>query len=318
MRTLVLGTLLVTAAACGDNGNNKSDAAVDTGKAIDAMVDARPGAKSMTLAGGANDLLWNATTSTLYFTDDNTNDLMKYTDANGIQVVGTFPTITGPNPGGLVQKADGTILTVQFGAGANGRLDEMSPAGVGASYTGLDATIKWLDLEQGPDGTLYAIGFKGNSAAPIGRIFTLALDSGTHVATPTELLGPDTTNMEQLKKIVGAVVTADAIYLSDQTQNQIIKYTLPGLVASTVATGLPSADYLIQLPNGDFLTGGSTGKLTRIKASDGTLTMVDTTGVTLTTVHGLAFDQAKHRLFAIDHPASGSDTLNIIPFGGMN
>jgi hypothetical protein len=278
------------------------------------MADGPPGAKSMALAGGANDLLWNATTSTLYFTDENTNDLMKFTDANGIQVVGTFPTITGPNAGGLVQKADGTILTVQFGAGTNGRLDEMSSAGVGASYTGLDATIKWLDLEAGPDGTIYAIGFKGNSAAPIGRVFTLALDSGAHTLVATELLGPDTTNMEQLKKDVGAVVTADAIYLSDQTLMQIIKYTLPGLVASTVTTAaLPSADFLYQMPNGDLLTGGSTGKITRVKLADGSQSMVDTTGVTLTTVHGLAYDPAKHRLFAVDHPTTGSDTLNIIP-----
>lgn len=310
MRSFVIATLLL--AACGDNGNTVSDAPP---KAIDAKdIDAAAaGPMSIPLAGGANDLWWDTASSTLFLTDENTNNLDKYTDANGVQVVGTFPTITGPNAGGLVRQPDGTILTVQFGAGANGRLDEMSPAAVPASYTGLDATIKWLDLERGPDGTLYAVGFKGNSAAPIGRIFTLALDAGTHVATPTELLGPDTTNMEQLKKIVGMVVTADALYLSDQTQNQIIRYTLPGLVASTFATALPSADFLYQMPNGDFLTGGSTGKITRIKAADGTLSMVDTTGATLTTVHGLAYDAAKHRLFAVDHPASGSDTLNIIP-----
>ena len=310
MRSLLLTILFI--AACGDNGNNTIDAHVSIdSKSIDAPADAGP--NSVALTGGANDLLWNAATSTLYYTDDNANKLDTWTDANGTAVVGALPTVTGPNPGGLVRLADGTMLTLNFGDGVTtGALEEVSPAGVGTLYTGLDGTKKWLDLEQAADGTFYAAGFTGNSGAPVGRIYTLVINTTAHTVVATEILGPDTVGMEVLKKIVGMVVTADAIYGSDQTTHAIIKWDRTTLAQTTFSTSaLSFGDFLYQMPNGDLLTGGA-AVINRISIADGTVSVVDTGTAELVKIHGLAYDAVKHRLFAVDHQSSTDpDTLHI-------
>ena len=315
MRSLLVTIVFV--AACGDNNNNNVDAAGKTfldAKPIDAAVDAGP--STVTLNGGANDLLWDATTSSLYLTDDNANTLDKWTDLYGTVTLATLPTVTGPNPGGLVKTADGSIFTVNFGDGmTTGALWSVTPDNVSHAYTGLDGSYKYLDLEQGADGTWYLAGFKGNSTSPVGRIWTLAIDTTAHTVVPTEILGPETATMEVLKKLVGMVVTPDAIYASDQTSHTIIKIELPAktLDATPFATGLSVGDFLFQMPNGDLLTGGGTA-INRISHTDGTVSVVDPDGQTFVKIHGLAYDAVKKRLFAIDHQSSTApDTLHIIP-----
>ncbi len=317
MRSLAL--VLLAAAACGDNASTSTT--LDAAKSTDApkvFDDAPPSvAGTITLNGGANDLLWDAASSTLYFTDENAATLAKWTDAGGVQVVGNLPAFAvgaSPNPGGLIKLADGTIVTLEFGAGTTGRLEEVTAAGVGTAYTGLDPLVKYLDLELADDGTIYATGFKGNSTTATGRIYTLVLDRTAHTVVPTEILGPETVAMEQLKKIVGLVVTSDTLYLSDQTSHAILKYPRTALTPQSTVATVATGDFLFQLPDGDLLTGGG-NVINRVKTSDGTVSTVDVGSVSLGTVHGLAYDSAKHRLFALDHSstAGAMDVVHIIP-----
>jgi hypothetical protein len=140
------------------------------------------------------------------------------------------------------------------------------------------------------------------------------IDTTAHTAVATEILGPDTVGMEVLKKIVGMVVTADAIYGSDQTSHAILKWDRTTLAQTTFSTSaLSFGDFLFQMPNGDLLTGGA-AVINRISIADGTVSVVDTGTTELVKIHGLAYDAVKHRLFAVDHQSSTApDTLHIFP-----
>jgi glucose/arabinose dehydrogenase len=103
------------------------------------------------------------------------------------------------------------------------------------------------------------------------------------------------------------------VYVSDQSAKTIFKIALPGNTVSTLATGLPAADLLLMLPNGDMLTGGGSA-VTRVSQS-GVVSAVPDAGSGYSDVEGMAFDPAGHRLFVIDHSSTAvQDTLHVVPF----
>lgn len=327
MRKLLCVMLL--AAACGDDSGSGAkdaqsiDARIDA-PAIDAPgIDAPAQPVAVPLNGPANDVLWDATEHKAYVSNSGAvpGTLETWDDTNGLQVVGHWPTQpdgTSPiNPGGLVKTADG-VFTVDFGfAPAVPRLMRADTDGV--AYTGLsDTTKRYLDLEVDTDGTFLTSAFTGGSSP--GHIYKLTItDATNHVLTATQLIGPadDVPAPEHagtFNKLVGMVVTADAIYGSDQTNKKIIKWDRTNDYAQTdFATGLDKGDFLYQLPGGDFLTGGA-AVVNRIDGTTGAVSALDLPGVTVTTVHGIAYDAAGHRLFLIDHPGTGDDILHVIPF----
>lgn len=304
MRNLLSVCLLL--AACGDNqATNRVDAAVapDTQRPIDA-ADPR-GPRAIALAGPANGLLWDAASSTLYFTDNTADALLRYTDAGGVETVAALPAATmGISLGDIVKRSDGTILVASFGFGTQGTLFSVPPGGAAVALGGFNGMRRRIGLAQAPDGTLYSTYFVGGGGGmPNGGVGEVAITGAT--AAETEIAGMD----DGLKKLVGMAATADAVFVADQTQNKIFKVARPGNAVTLVAD-VPSADMMTLLPNGDLLTTGTA--VHRVTQAG----VVTTLPGTYASVRGVAYDPALERLFLIEHStAPGSaDQLHVVPF----
>lgn len=297
---------LALAAACGSCGDNRSD---EPGPGADAAPpeDPRRGPTTVNLPGSANALAWDAATRTLLFTDNNTTSLVSWSDAGGVKTVAPFPPQTaGASLGDVVKRADGTVLTANFGFGTQGNLLSLDASQRAGAFTGLDPARRRIGLSQDASGALYTCYFTGGgNMTQTGGVARVEL-AGT-VATETELAGPSTG--AGFKKVVGLVATASAIFVSDQTQKKIFKIAVPGYAVSEVAA-VPAADLLALLPSGELLTGGGPDVL-RISASG----QVSAVFSGFEQVRGLAYDAELQRLFFIEHSLTPGtpDRLHIRP-----
>ena len=284
------------------------DAAAPDATSVDAAPIDAPAPTTYDLAGGANALRWDSATSTLYLTDNNADSLVRFTDAGGLQTVGTFPAATaGISLGDILKRADGSFVTANFGFGTQGTLFTMSADGTSsAALTGLAANRRRIGLADDGAGNLYVGYFVGGGGGmPTGGVGLVTITGGA--ATETEIAGGSTS--ANLKKIVGVVATATELFVADQTVNTIYRVALPGGAVTTVATP-PSVDLLMRLPSGDLLTGG-TG-VHRITTAG----VVTTIFTGFEQVRGTAYDPAGQRLFIIEHSATVGvpDKLHIRPF----
>jgi sugar lactone lactonase YvrE len=254
------------------------------------------------LSGPADALLWDDSTSTLYLSDNNADSLLKYTDANQVQTVGTFPSETaGIVLGGIVKRADGTIVTPSFGFGTQGTLFSMAANGTSSALTGLDPTRRRTDLSQDGNGVLYDAYFV-TGASPSSGVSTVTISGGA--ATETELASG-------FEKLVGIVATSTALFVSDQTQATVFKIAIAGGAVTTVGAA-PTVGFLTILPNGDLLTSGGTVVYRLTQA--GVLTTAFTG---FSKAAGLAFDPTLKRLFIVDQgSAAGDNLLRIEPLDG--
>jgi hypothetical protein len=306
--------LVVALAACGGSSAHPIDApsTVDS-HAVDAHLDASPDAPAATaidLDGGANALLWDAATSTLYLTDNDADALLKWTGANGVETVATLPTSTaGISLGGIVKQGDGSFLVMNFGFGSQAALFQVTGS-ASTALTGIPMTPKHIGLTADGNGVLYDNYFTGNSMTATGGVGLVTI-AGT-VATETEIAG--STTSAGFKKLVGIVATPTAVFVGDQSNKTIFKIAVPGYAVTTVASGLPGVDQMVMMPNGDLLTGGGPA-ITRVTQSGTMSTLALPSGVTFETVEGMAYDTTGHQLFVIDHSATPGthDKLHIIP-----
>jgi glucose/arabinose dehydrogenase len=305
--------LLAGLIACGNSNKKTPDAAVQK----DAPIDTAPDATSVVTVslgqGGANALLWDAATSTLYLTDNTADKLESFTGGTTINSVATLPTESaGISLGGMLKLADNSIVIANFGFGTQGTLFQVASGGTtGSSLTGLDATRRRIGLAQDSAGTMYSSYFTGGMGTQVGGVASMTITTGA--ALETEIAGATTS--AGFKKVVGIAATTTAVYVSDQTQKTIFKIDLTSSNAvSALATGLPAADLLMMLPNGDMLTGGG-ATITRVTQA-GTVSAVSLPGTTFSDVRGIAFDPVSSRLFIVDHSATAGvgDTLNIAKF----
>ncbi|HTR54915.1 MAG TPA: hypothetical protein VMJ10_29715 [Kofleriaceae bacterium] len=265
--------------------------------------------------GGANALLWDATASTLYYTDNTADALDKYTTGTSGSQVATLPTSTGGiSLGGMLEQGDGSILIANFGFGQAGSIfDVAASASTGTNVNGgLDATRRRIGIARDSAGAMYTSYFTGGMGVqPVGGVSTLTIN-GTN-ATETEIAGATTS--AGFKKVVGVAATTTAVFVSDQTQSMIFKIDLTASNAVTALATVTTADLLYMLPDGDMLTGGG-ATIERITQA-GTVSNVTLPGnPTFSDVRGMAYDATGHRLFVVDHSTTAGvgDTLNIIPF----
>ena len=254
---------------------------------------AAPAERVVPLAGGANALLWDAASSTLYLTDNNTSSLLAWTEAGGIRTIGALPAQSaGVSLGGVVRRGDGTTVVANFGFGSQGGLFVMAADHTVTTLTGLDATRRRVGLSQDGSGAIYSAYFVGDRGkAAVGGVSTVAIDG--KAASETEIAGASTS--AGFGKVIGIVATPTALFVADQTQKAIWKLAVPGYAVSRVAS-VPAADLLAILPDGDLLTGGGPA-ISRITQAG----QVSVLATGFEQVRGLAYDPAGQRLFVIDH-----------------
>lgn len=303
-------------AACGGSSSHSVDAptSIDS-HAIDAHPDTAPSPDAptetvVTLTGGANALLWDAATSTLYLTDNNADALLTWTSAGGVASVAPLPAETaGISLGGIVKQSDGSLLVMNFGFGSQAALFQVTGS-TSTALTGIPAAPKHIGLTSDSNGLVYDNYFTGNSMTAAGGVALVTIAGTT--ATETEIAGANTT--AGFKKLVGIVATPTAVFVGDQSQKTIFKIAVPGYAVTTLASGLPSVDQMVMMPNGDLLTGGGPA-ITRVTPAGAMSTLAVPAGVTFETVEGMAYDNVGHQLFVIDHSATAGtpDKLHIIP-----
>jgi hypothetical protein len=206
-----------------------------------------PADASITLSGGANALWWDAASSTLYLTDSNDSSLVTWTDAGGLQPSDALPAgSAGVSLGGIVRRADGTLLVASFGFGTQGGMFAVAK-GAATALTGLDPTRRRVGLAQDAAGALYSVYFVGmRGKAATGGVAALTI-AGSE-ATETDIASG-------FHKAVGVAATPAAVFVSDQTDKAIFKIAVPGYAVSKLAS-VPAVDLLAILPGGDLLTGG--------------------------------------------------------------
>lgn len=308
MKTAVLVPVLLCA-ACGDDGS-ANHATPDAATQLDASVpdsgtDVRH--QSIELAGGANGLYWDDAAQTLFLTDDSANTFLKYTDAAGVQTVATLPAAAGSNPGGIARLADGTFVTPNFvmGQAGNTLFTIDATARTSKALTTTDPGRHRIGVGVNAAGDLYDAYFAGAGGGnPVGSIAKVTINAdGTFTEAPL-------TTTTAFKKLVGLAVTADAVYVSDQTQGKIFKVALADSAVTPVAS-LTGPDLLTLLPNGDLISGGTAVHRVTAAGVDTPLFTTETFGA----VRGSAYDPTHKRLFFINHSntVGAKDHLEVRP-----
>lgn len=311
--------------ACGDNGV-KPDAFVrppddaigdDSGPGDGSNNNNQP--QSIDLAGHASGIFLDNASHTVFLTDNDAGSVLKYTDANGIQTVGTFDSaavpLNGFSFGGILRESDGSVITTNFGNNTEGAIFAL-PGGTstGEKLTGPLVARKRTGLAQDSAGTIYEV-FVTGGGTPVGSLATVTVDVGGGSATETTVATMG--NGLALKKVIGVATTTGKVFVSNQidaTHAEILSYDPTDFTTSTQVVATDVVDLISTLPNGDVLVGGG-ATLRRVDVANTAIADVTLSGVTFEQVGGTVFDEHGGRLFVIDRSQSGgADKLHIIPF----
>ncbi|MEQ1500964.1 MAG: hypothetical protein ABMB14_01975 [Myxococcota bacterium] len=277
---------------CQGGSDGPSDGNGDSGAEV--QVDRGP--TEIALDGDPNGLWWDAASGTLYIADDNGNRVLKWTDADGLGLVGSFPKPDDLGLGQLVLKDDRLYVT-RFGYGTAGDIAWLTVDGTQSGVVdGLDVSRKRIGLTVTSDGRLVDGWF-----STTGAVSEVDLDGGGE----TELL-------EGLGKPVGVLDVDGTMFVSDQAAGQILTVANTGGSPSVFAT-MDYPDLLSAGPNASLFTGSGDGGAYQI-ASDGSVS-VFVTGPPET--RGVAYDADDGRLFFARHDPDESDgvdhALEIVP-----
>jgi hypothetical protein len=250
------------------------------------------------LPGDGNGAYWDAASRTLYLTDDTHDRLVAWTDDAGFQTVGTFPATTKVGLGGLARLPDGRFVTTSFGFGSEGAVFSLA-SDRGVAMPGLDRMRRRVAITRAPDGALYDAFFTvlpGSKHA--GGVARLELAGGERDL-----------DVPGLAKPVGLAATATTLYIGDQEAETVLAYDFTTRKVAVVARGV-GVDQLTLLPDGDLVTGGRRGTVSRIARSG----RVTTVAAGFEQVRGTAYDSERHRLFVVEHSAASSHhRLHIVP-----
>lgn len=259
------------------------------------------GPTTVPIDGDPNGLWW--ADGRLLVADDDNNRVLKWTDADGIGLVGELPEASsdGAGLGQIVVTADGTIVVTRFGYGTSGDVVTLAADGTGSVVSGLDPERRRIGLALADDGTLYDGWFTSGDAGRVGAVSVL------------DLAGGETDVMPDLGKPVGVFVSGDTLYVSDQDAGEVIRAPLSDPSDVSVFAQVEYPDLICAGPDGSLFTGGSDGDLRQIGADGSVTTLVSG----YQEIRGVAYDAENTRLFFVDHDGDDSDGetnyLQIVP-----
>jgi sugar lactone lactonase YvrE len=260
---------------------------------------------SIPISGDPNGLWWDSIAQTLFIADDDGNQILKWTDADGLSIAGKLPQASadGPGLGQPVRIADGSLIIPRFGYGTVGDVAILRADGTTQSLSSLDKQRRRIGLALAEDGTLYGAYYLRTGTVRSGGVATL------------DLSGRETDVITGLRKTVGVLVSDGSLYVSDQELGQIVKAPLSAPQKTTVFATLETPDLLSAGPQGSLYTGGPQGTVRQIHA-DGSVTVFHGG---FQQVRGLAWDALSRRLFVANHDADPIDgihnSIEIVPVG---
>lgn len=268
-------------------------------------LDARPNGIAIAQADGR-----------IFITDDKTNSVLVSADGKTFVPFAVIAPVAG-QPNALSQvtfSTKGTLLIERFGFGTSGAVMEIGANKSVAMLSGIDPARRRLGLAVIGPGRLLSTWFvKEGSAPATGGVSLITYDESTHAASEHNVLSG-------LAKPVGIVLRGDAVSISDQGNNMILRTSLAGLLDHSQAGGLKTQ--VVKINGPDLLAIDTSGALyTKCNATavcritpDNTVTEVANG---FDDARGVAIDPLHHSLYVVDRAkgANGASILRIIPLG---
>jgi hypothetical protein len=293
--TVFTAAVIITLAACGPAQIANAPQRV--------ALDARPNSIAVRQSDGR-----------IFITDDKTNGVLSSADGKAFAPFATIPVVTGQaNALSQLTIADaGALLVERFGFGTASAVFHVSADNSVATLSGLDPTRRRLGLVDIGAGKLLSTWFIKNGSAPAtGGVSLITYDESRHTASEHNLLSG-------LAKPVGIVVQGDAVFISDQTNNMILKTSLTGLINHNQAGGMNTT--VIKINGPDLLAIDAAGTLyTKCNSTAVCRISPDNTVAEVANdfedARGVAVDTRRHLLYVIDRAktANGVSTLRTIP-----
>ena len=249
----------------------------------------------------------------LFITDDRSNAILWSQDRSTYEAYAHVPVVPG-QPNGLSQLVlaqPDTLLVARFGFGETGAVFIVSSHGGAQPLTGLATDRRRLGLAPIGPGRVLSSWFIKRDGQPItGGVSLVSYDVAAQAATERDLIAG-------LTKPVGLAVRGDALLVSDQNRNVILRYDLRVLLAAQAPVPAQSGAMVAQVESPDLLAIDSAGTLyTKCHAHavcrvepDGTVTSL---ADDFQDARGVAIDDARHTLYVVDRAKSTSPTASAI------
>lgn len=266
------------------------------------------------VSASPNGIAVRSTDGAVFITDDQTNSVLTSPDGHAFAHYAAVPTVAGQsNSLSQLSFADaGTLMLERFGFGTASAVFSITGVDTLAALSGPDPTRRRLGLISIGSNRLLSTWFvKLGSNPAAGGLSLITYDPNAHTASERDLL-------TGLGKPVGVAVSGDAVYVSDQANNDIVKASLSALLGASQAMTASGAFAQINSPDlmavdagGTLYTKCNTTGLCRI-APNGTISVLAND---FQDARGVAVDAPRGRLYAIDRAASTSGTsyIRILP-----
>jgi len=288
----------LAAAGCGDDDDAPQSSAADAAVTTDfiSLADSSPEAT-----------FWDSKKSLLYIADNKDNQIWSWTQSAGLTSLAKLPLPEGesslPDNVSLGQAAvleDGTVVVTRFGqpGGGFGGIGYVTPDNQAKLVPGLDVKRRRLGVVAAPDGTLYGSYFTGGQGNLSGFL------------TKVDLAGGETEIADGFGKIVGLAIVNDNLYVSDQSNGQVLDAPLaalpPKAVDWHVTAKLAAPDVICPGPDGSLFSGqfqtaaGSTDPIAvRWIKADGSVEAFKA-DPEVSKPSGVSYDAQGRRLFVAD------------------
>ncbi|MFK4445762.1 DNA-binding beta-propeller fold protein YncE [Caballeronia udeis] len=268
----------------------------------------------ISLDARANGIAIRPADGAVFITDDKTNSVLSSADGKAFKPFASLPPVAGQaNALSQVSMADdGSLLVGRFGFGTAGAVFDVDANRSVSILSGPDPVRRRLGLASIGMGKILSTWFVKNGSSPAtGGLSLITYDVSTHAASEHNLL-------TGLAKPVGIAVQGDAVFISDQTDNMILKTSLSGLLNHAQAGGLNTT--VIKINGPDLLSIDSSGTLYTKCNSTAVCRISPDESVTVIAndfedARGVAVDPVHHLLYVIDRPksADSASTLRTIP-----
>lgn len=269
--------------------------------------------QKIAVGASPNGIAVRAADGAVFITDDQTSSVLSSPDGRTFAHYASVPAVAGQsNSLSQLSFADASALMIErFGFGTASAVFSITGADTIAALSGPDPARRRLGLISIGSNRLLSTWFiKNGSNPPQGGLSLITYDPIAHTAVERDLLSG-------LGKPVGIAVSGDALYVSDQANNDIVKASLSALLGGSQAVApngtfaqINSPDLMAVDASGTLYTKCNATGLCRI-APDGTISVLAND---FQDARGVAVDAPRGRLYAIDRAASANGTSYVRTF----